>query len=398
MKNSKHQFIERIEILNLWLNKSLYLSRLLCIYNLLICSFASLSHLKIKKIQMNKSRFLSGQDMTELTKNKHNALKERDASLDFAKGILIVLVVLGHAPGFQQSFIIYWFHMPAFFFISGLLWRGNELKFLPLLLKFKYILIPYICFGLLLSLYTFLQTSNALNIWAIRYLQDSIINFLSGGRFAKGIFGFFWFINVLLIINLIMFFLIKLKDYIVISLIIISYFGAHILSRMYGNYPPNVYWGLDSVLYSIVFFYLGFKFKPYSFFFKKTVVGIISIFLCSMFILLQIYGFISFRLDIKYLHLTNIVLDLIIPVVFIAAISFISSAVSRYPISRPMVFLGKNTLIIMYLHIVSNSIITSLLKYSYHYSIFVMAGITVPLLAVMLINLSPISRKIFSGH
>lgn len=329
--------------------------------------------------------------ITEKTEPDNNTLivsKGRDASLDFAKGLLIVLVVLGHAPGFHQSFFIYWFHMPAFFFISGLLWRGNELRLLPLLLKLKKILIPYFCFGLLLSLYTFLQTSHALNIWATNYLYDTIVHFLSGGRFAKGIFGFFWFVNVLLIINILMFFLSKLKDHIAIPLVIISYIGAHFLSQMYGNRPPDIYWGIDSVLYAIVFFYLGFKMKTFTYIYKKPAVGIISIFLCAMFVLMQIFGAISFRLDVKYMQLNNVILDIIIPIVFILAINFISSTASKYSISKPVVFLGKNTLVIMYLHIVTNQIITTLYGHSYHYSIFVIIGTIVPLIAMMLFRQS----------
>ncbi len=344
---------------------------------------------------MNIRRFPSMTEMTEPDNNKLIVPKERDASLDFAKGLLIVLVVLGHAPGFHQSFFIYWFHMPAFFFISGLLWRGNELKLLPLLLKLKKILIPYFCFGLLLSIYTFLQTSHALNIWATSYLYDTIVHFLSGGRFAKGIFGFFWFVNVLLIINILMFFLTRLKDHIAIPLVIISYFGAHFLSRMYGNRPPDIYWGIDSVLYSIVFFYLGFKMKALTYIYKKPEVGITSLFLCAMFVLLQLFGAISFRLDIKYMQLNNVILDIIIPIVFILAINFISSTVSKYSISRPVVFLGKNTLVIMYLHIVTNHIITTFYVHSYHYSIFVVLGTLLPLIAMMLFRQGVITGKSF---
>ena len=40
--------------------------------------------------------------------------------LDIAKGLLIISVVLCHSP-FENAQYLYWFHMPAFFIISGML-------------------------------------------------------------------------------------------------------------------------------------------------------------------------------------------------------------------------------------------------------------------------------------
>ena len=54
-------------------------------------------------------------------------------SLDICKGILIILVVVGHAieivdPAHKSYFIklIYSFHMPAFFIISGFLFNTRK--------------------------------------------------------------------------------------------------------------------------------------------------------------------------------------------------------------------------------------------------------------------------------
>ena len=48
--------------------------------------------------------------------------------LDIAKGLLIISVVLCHSP-FENAYILYWFHMPAFFIISGMLYkRGMNIK------------------------------------------------------------------------------------------------------------------------------------------------------------------------------------------------------------------------------------------------------------------------------
>ncbi|MBT8593990.1 acyltransferase [Polynucleobacter paneuropaeus] len=57
-----------------------------------------------------------------------NALKKRDQFLDIAKGLAIILVILGHTiQGLSENFddslgfrVIYSFHMPLFIFISGM--------------------------------------------------------------------------------------------------------------------------------------------------------------------------------------------------------------------------------------------------------------------------------------
>ena len=54
--------------------------------------------------------------------------KKRLDYLDVAKGLLIISVVLCHAP-FENAHYLYWFHMPAFFIISGMLYkRGMNIK------------------------------------------------------------------------------------------------------------------------------------------------------------------------------------------------------------------------------------------------------------------------------
>lgn len=44
--------------------------------------------------------------------------ENRKQWVDILKGILIIMVVLGHSY-FEYSKYIYWFHMPVFFMLSG---------------------------------------------------------------------------------------------------------------------------------------------------------------------------------------------------------------------------------------------------------------------------------------
>lgn len=73
---------------------------------------------------------------------------KRDTTLDIIKGILIILVVVGHSGAFYNY--IYLFHMAAFFIISGYCYKetyNQSLKSLQelLLKKIKRLYIPFVC-------------------------------------------------------------------------------------------------------------------------------------------------------------------------------------------------------------------------------------------------------------
>ena len=83
---------------------------------------------------------------------------KRDITIDIAKGIGIVLVVLGHVLiNSDINRLIYLFHMPLFFFISGIIFYSTynkDIKFKDYLLKkIKSILIPYFVFSIICFIY-----------------------------------------------------------------------------------------------------------------------------------------------------------------------------------------------------------------------------------------------------
>lgn len=63
---------------------------------------------------------------------------KRENTLDIAKGIVIILMVIGHCYSTQNEilYMIYAFHMPFFFIVSGLLYGKNvEMKTINLILE-----------------------------------------------------------------------------------------------------------------------------------------------------------------------------------------------------------------------------------------------------------------------
>jgi fucose 4-O-acetylase-like acetyltransferase len=78
---------------------------------------------------------------------------ERKIWIDFAKAIGIWLVILGHMPLLPNlKNIIYSFHMPLFFFISGFLEKNNGIKY-AIYNGFQKLIVPYISYNCIFYIY-----------------------------------------------------------------------------------------------------------------------------------------------------------------------------------------------------------------------------------------------------
>ena len=69
--------------------------------------------------------------------------------IDVAKALGIIMVVWGHSEGIFSNYF-YAFHMPLFFFLSGLLFKSEEKIFKTIRKKFKSLLVPFYVWNLLL--------------------------------------------------------------------------------------------------------------------------------------------------------------------------------------------------------------------------------------------------------
>ncbi len=80
-------------------------------------------------------------------------MKERDLRIDVLKGIGIICVVWAHLRGYFDM-EIYIFHMPIFFFLSGMFFH-NRKDFL--IKRFRSLIVPFLLYTLLFSLLFYLQ-------------------------------------------------------------------------------------------------------------------------------------------------------------------------------------------------------------------------------------------------
>src|SRR5579883_388022 len=123
-------------------------------------------------------------------------MSERDGRIlwiDVCKGLGIICVVLGHSlNGTVLQHLIYTFHMPLFFFLSGFLHRvqpdpGGYAK-----RKAIHLLIPYVSFMLLLCPLAYLGALHHPEKWS-----GLTKTFLWGGGHMEGRYGVLWFFTCL---------------------------------------------------------------------------------------------------------------------------------------------------------------------------------------------------------
>ena len=115
------------------------------------------------------------------------ARSQRIEWLDSLRGVAMFLVVLGHCNGIfpATDTIIYSFHMPLFFMISGALFRLGKYAGLRACAvdKAKKILVPYcFFFALNIPLYLLLQVAAGKAITATPL--DFLVGFVTGGEFG----------------------------------------------------------------------------------------------------------------------------------------------------------------------------------------------------------------------
>ena len=332
------------------------------------------------------------------SRNNMNAvLKQRKRLdyLDISKAFLIISVVLCHSP-FENAYYLYWFHMPAFFIISGMLYkRGMNIK--EQAIKF---FVPYAIFSLIDINFNYIMYYHG--NFSLSDLIHEIIKYSYGG---KATWGVFWFIPVMFVTKVVFDQLNKrLTSKKLAFLCILSYILAHIYSMSFipssvTEITENqfVFWNLDAVLITLPYYALGYYITKLSIqrVFKETSTLILSsIGVVAMFILNSSMG-IGYYLNIKYSYYKDPIFDILMPVTITIFIISLSYQISKFKCKKLFTIIGANSLVIMYLH---KQIATLFMDvFNYGYIMFTIIGVCLPLLMMVLINKSIVSKFLFNG-
>lgn len=304
--------------------------------------------------------------------------KTREKWIDILKGVLIILVVLGHSatgPFYDLDKpidYIYLFHMPAFFMISGYLfkYKDDHLR-VDIIKKAKRLILPYIAYisviNLPIILIKFIKNKEILET------IKSLLKLVYGGKYIGGYSGALWFLTCLFFVEIIFIILLKfLKTKYVILFIII----LNILAHIQAIYLNNLYLPLaiDIALLCISFFAFGFYCKKIISN-KKTI--FISILICFIFIILKLLNKTSYGLELWQHHYKNLILDFIIPLSFTIILANICKLFEKSKCTNIIAEIGRNTLPIMCLHVIVNKILIIFLG-EYNSLIYTLIGVIIP--------------------
>lgn len=319
----------------------------------------------------------------------------RESWLDIAKGLGIILVVIGHSGNELTQQYLYWFHMPLFFVVSGYLHKNinSASELAPWIKKrSRQLLLPYVSFGTLIAVIYFTQDFSIIN------LLTNLIKLLHGGESLFGYYGVFWYITCLYLTQVLFsIILLKIKETKhVVSLLLLFYLIANFISYTPLLQKLTVTWNADVVFLSIVYYSLGFYGKNNI---KKLINKPISLMVtCSLGILvifLNVNKFINFGMDMKYNNYGLPVLNILIPLIFILFIF----TISRYLPNKNNILslIGSASLTIMFLHIPINIIMQKIT--AGNILVYTIIGVILPLLVhYFIFNRFYFARRLFLGY
>lgn len=320
---------------------------------------------------------------------------QRESWLDITKTMFIILIVVFHSGETLLHDYIYWFLGPAFFVLSGYVFKpvkdwsefGSWLKSRAVRL-----LIPYTTFLILITLAKYALKYFTHNLTA-SWVKADLINLLIGGRFLPGVF---WFITCLFITELLfmVFYLLIKNPQRIIILISILYIVAHVETTFIDPQAVMIPWNADVALICLSYYAFGYYGKN----FLKTITPgqcICISLLPLLLIILHLNGYYSYKLDLKYLNYTHIIQDFLVPITMTTVLCGISRAISKTA-TKYSTIIATRTMPIMYIHVPLNEI---LYKVFMHGSLSnTLIGVLIPvLMSKFIFERFPLTRLLFLG-
>lgn len=286
-------------------------------------------------------------------------MQKRIEFIDIAKGIGIILMVIGHTNPPQYVFnYIYIFHMPLFFILSGYFFNQETLRKPATFIykKIKGLYIPYIKWGILFIILHNLFYLCHINkdFYSLNEYPSIIYNLLKMEKYEL-LLGPFWFFRELLLTSILVFSIFfvgnKIKIQAPIRKLIIPFLLiiAVVCSKYNVNLPIIGY----RTLTASCFFISGYYFKEHQKAIIDKIFNYYTFFIFIIIIAIFAYihptyiGSISFDIPIAY----------ILGIIGTITVIFISSKI-KSSIKNFFIFCGRNTISIMALHLLSFKIVS----------------------------------------
>ena len=264
--------------------------------------------------------------------------------IDTAKGLGLLLVFIGHLHPPYISTWIYTFHMPLFFFLSGLVFTHHPLRTF-VSKKFTRLIIPYFCLGGVIYLFYacvyVIEQRPASDYWQM--LIDLI---------SQKAFWTIWFLAALALGDIILWIELYLTRGRLLATLLISITIMSIAFIYYRAGGSTIYWCADVACVAQFFIMLGYLFKKNFERLEQWISSHQSWLLVGLFLIINIIaGFLCIRLSGRQLDMSvglygNEFLTIVSALSGIAFIVIICHKIS----TRFLTYLGQNTMIFFAWH------------------------------------------------
>lgn len=269
---------------------------------------------------------------------------ERDKTIDIMRGILICLVVLGHAVDAQSRIhqYIYSFHMPCFFLISGYLnvkKSAVDMKEYSKKIVRRYIQ-PYFIYS---AIFFFLTGANV----------KDIVRTLLGGRWNITVYSFpFWFINVLVLSLVII-------EWSLTRLPFVTFYTATVLFWMMAHYFSSslhyisLPWGIEFLPVSIFYMATGMVIRKFNLYGSKAANKTKVVSLCIMAFMTILFVEVGsvYVYDLNSYDLGDGINDILIPLVSFYSLGGIALLVVKCSwLSDSIEYIGQASSTLFFTH------------------------------------------------
>ena len=317
--------------------------------------------------------------------------------IDIARGIAIILIVLGHTITYSQNCriiykIIYSFHVALFFIISGYTYKIKKEESFLIFFKRKFtrIMVPYYIWAFIFIIPFYIFGSSTCDAIGASYsmfsLKKIIFNvfYANGNLFALKQNSALWFLTSLFSMEIIYYNILKKSDNnknLTFIFLILEFFVAIITYKFMKFIFPL---GINTSLHFGIFYHIGYLMK------KKNLMDSVTFNNVLFLILITIMGIFAALLNYRIVSAIdyaygNLYLAIFSGIFLSISVLIFSKKIKR---SKLLEYIGKNTMGILIFHklivLIMQSklgIISNLLKKSNSF-VEIIIGISIASIAI----------------
>jgi len=283
--------------------------------------------------------------------------------LDVLKAYTIFLVFVGHkTDNVLLEQIIYSFHVPLFFWISGFAFNRSKYNnfFNFLNKKIRTLLVPYFVFGLFSFIFWFVIV-RSLSIRGQALSMDPLPRFW-GIFYGVGVEPWcnpmdiaFWFLPCLFVTEIFFWFINSLFQVNVRNIVVILFLICGYLTTIW--LPFHLPWSADVALTAIFFFHVGNITRFLDINLSEIRLGWKISLIFLLFFIMVLSSIINGKADMNYNHYGNMILFIIAA---LSGIYFSYLMLRELSVSHIISYVGQNTIILVGLGGISSFIIKSI--------------------------------------